>query len=65
MEIHTTLVQSDLRKVSTEIRRIELAGYDGVMTQENQPGNTNNTAVLPLMRWHLLMPYVLFHTIFI
>jgi alkanesulfonate monooxygenase SsuD/methylene tetrahydromethanopterin reductase-like flavin-dependent oxidoreductase (luciferase family) len=36
MEIHTTLEQSDLRKVSAEIRRIELAGYDGVMTQENR-----------------------------
>lgn len=36
MEIHTTLVQSDLRKVSAEIRRIELAGYDGVLTQENR-----------------------------
>ena len=36
MEIHTTLVQSDLREVPAEIRRIEAAGYDGVMTQENR-----------------------------
>lgn len=36
MQIHTTLVQSDLRKVTAEIQRIEAAGYDGVMTQENR-----------------------------
>lgn len=36
MEIHTTLVQSDLREVPTEIQRIEAAGYNGVMTQENR-----------------------------
>lgn len=36
MEIHTTLIQSDLREVPAEIRRIESAGYDGVMTQENR-----------------------------
>ena len=36
MEIHTTLVQNDLRAVAAEIRRIEAAGYDGVMTQESR-----------------------------
>ena len=36
MEIFTTLVQSDLRKVPAEIQRIERAGYNGVMTQENR-----------------------------
>ncbi len=36
MQIHTTLVQNDLRKVPAEIQRIEAAGYDGVMTQENR-----------------------------
>lgn len=36
MEIHTTLVQSDLRLVPSEIQRLEKAGYDGVMTQENR-----------------------------
>ncbi|QFU75793.1 TIGR03617 family F420-dependent LLM class oxidoreductase [Halioglobus maricola] len=36
MEIHTTLIQDDLGKVSGEIRRIEAAGYNGVMTQENR-----------------------------
>lgn len=36
MEIYTTLVQDDLNKVPAEIRRIEAAGYDGVMTQENR-----------------------------
>ena len=36
MEIHTTLVQDDLARVPDEIRRIESAGYDGVMTQENR-----------------------------
>ena len=36
MQIHTTLVQSDLRQVPAEIQRIEAAGYDGVMTQENR-----------------------------
>jgi probable F420-dependent oxidoreductase len=36
MQIVTTLVQSDLNKVPEEIRRIEAAGYDGVLTQENR-----------------------------
>ena len=36
MQIVTTLVQSDLNRVSEEIRRIEAAGYDGVLTQENR-----------------------------
>jgi probable F420-dependent oxidoreductase len=36
MQIHTTLVQSDLARVPAEIQRIEAAGYDGVMTQENR-----------------------------
>ncbi|MEH6583332.1 MAG: TIGR03617 family F420-dependent LLM class oxidoreductase [Halioglobus sp.] len=36
MQIITTLIQSDLRKVSDEIKRIEAAGYDGVLTQENR-----------------------------
>ena len=36
MQILTTLVQSDLNKVPDEIRRIERAGYDGVLTQENR-----------------------------
>lgn len=36
MQIHTTLLQSDLRLVPAEIQRIEALGYDGVMTQENR-----------------------------
>lgn len=36
MEIHTTLVQDNLAQVPDDIRRIESAGYDGVMTQENR-----------------------------
>ena len=36
MEIHTTLVQSDLCKVPAEIQRIECAGYNEIMTQENR-----------------------------
>ena len=36
MEIHTTLVQDDLSKVPAEIQRIEAAGYNGVLTQENR-----------------------------
>ena len=36
MEVITTLVQDDLRRVPEEARRIEAAGYDGVATQENR-----------------------------
>lgn len=36
MQILTTLIQSDLRKVANEIQRLEAAGYDGVLTQENR-----------------------------
>ncbi len=36
MQIVTTLIQSDLNRVPEEIRRIESAGYDGVLTQENR-----------------------------
>ncbi len=36
MQVHTTLVQSDLQKVPDETRRIEAAGYDGISTQENR-----------------------------
>ena len=36
MQIHTTLVQNDLNMVGEEIRRIEAAGYEGVLTQENR-----------------------------
>ncbi len=36
MQVHTTLVQDDLNKVAAEIRRIEEAGYTGVLTQENR-----------------------------
>ncbi len=36
MQIVTTLVQSDLGLVPAEIQRIEAAGYDGVLTQENR-----------------------------
>jgi len=36
MQIVTTLIQSDLNRVPEEIRRIEAAGYDGVLTQENR-----------------------------
>lgn len=36
MEIHTTIIQNDLRAVPAEIQRIEAAGYDGIMTQESR-----------------------------
>jgi probable F420-dependent oxidoreductase len=36
MQIVTTLIQSDLNRVPAEIGRIEAAGYDGVLTQENR-----------------------------
>ncbi len=36
MQIHTTLVQNDLRKVPAEVKRVESVGYDGVMTQESR-----------------------------
>ena len=36
MQIYTTLVQNDLNAVPLEIARIESAGYDGVLTQENR-----------------------------
>lgn len=36
MQVFTTLIQSDLRKVTAEAQRIEAAGYDGVATQENR-----------------------------
>ena len=37
MQIHTTLVQSDLVKVPAEIQRIEAAGYDGWLGAEYKP----------------------------
>ncbi len=43
MQVHTTLVQSDLQKVPGETARIEAAGYDGIATQENR-----HDAFLPL-----------------
>lgn len=36
MQIYTTLAQHDLGVVPGEIQRLETAGYDGVMTQENR-----------------------------
>ncbi|PLW68977.1 TIGR03617 family F420-dependent LLM class oxidoreductase [Pseudohalioglobus lutimaris] len=36
MQIYTTLVQNDLGAIPAEIARIEAAGYDGVLTQENR-----------------------------
>ena len=36
MQIVTTLIQSDLNRIPGEIQRIETAGYDGVLTQENR-----------------------------
>ena len=36
MQIVTTLAQNDLNLVPGEIQRIESAGYDGVLTQENR-----------------------------
>ncbi|KAA1193202.1 TIGR03617 family F420-dependent LLM class oxidoreductase [Pseudohalioglobus sediminis] len=36
MQIYTTLVQDELRAVAGEIQRLEHAGYDGVLTQENR-----------------------------
>jgi len=36
MQIVTTLIQSDLNRIPGEIQRIESAGYDGVLTQENR-----------------------------
>ncbi len=36
MQITTTLIQNDLLRVASEAQRIESAGYDAVLTQENR-----------------------------